>query len=173
MRSGGQEEAALLENTLLPLQPVAETDDKWVWILDKSTGYKVNTAYQSLLTKTADTRPEEQESKLLKRLWGTAVPSKFLVLAWRILLDRLPARVALQQRGVMEFAQGPSCVMCFQAEEDVQHLFFLCEKSRLIWQCICQWFGAELSLFAGRWENFQTVAAAVEGKKAKKTKHMV
>lgn len=91
----------------------------------------------------------------------------------KILLDCLPTRVALQQRGVIEFTQGPTCVFCFRADEDVQHIFFLCKISKQIWQHICEWIGVTQVQFTGQWEHFQHVAASNGGKKAKKAQHLV
>lgn len=54
MNNGEKEEAALLENVLLPLQSDAGTEDQWMWLLDKSALYKVNSSYKTLLLRCTD-----------------------------------------------------------------------------------------------------------------------
>lgn len=90
-------------------------------------------------------------------------------------MDRLPTRVALQQRGVLTFSQGPSCVFCFRNNEDIEHLFFLCNTPRQIWQQVSEWLGAPQVAFTGQWQHFQQqVTVSVRaGKKKKKVQHLV
>lgn len=83
-----------------------------VWVLDKSARYTVKSAYKLLLLRRVDSDLFEDKQQILQQLWQTAAPLKFLVHVWCILLDRLPTRLALQQRGVVSFQFGPLCVLC-------------------------------------------------------------
>lgn len=134
LNEGELEMVQYLESLLLPIQPEREAMDKWTWIMDKSLEYKVNTTYKKLILRCAESLLEEGQKILLNYLLKAAVPSKFLVHAWRLLLNRMPTRVALEQRGVMTFNQGPSCVFCFRYNEEIEHLFFCCHASSLVWQ---------------------------------------
>lgn len=78
--------------------------------------------------------PREREKKSIKKVWRTATPSKFLV-------DKLPTRVALHQRGVISFNLGPTCVFCFRHSEDSEHLFFTWSYSAQIWSQVGSWLG--------------------------------
>ena len=55
---------------------------------------------------------------------------RHLHLIWRILLNRLPVKRLLFQKGVDCF---PLCCFCDQHEETSDHLFMECDWSRSIW----------------------------------------
>lgn len=80
------EAAVILEEMILSLQPVQNTEDRCCWMLDNSKVYKVS--------KYCIQMVEQQE-------WRRTF-------AWRVILDRIPTRVALQNRGIIDFIPGPS-----------------------------------------------------------------
>lgn len=88
-------EAEMLENLLLPLSLDSDTDDSRIWLRDKSLNYKVKKTYEHLVLRSHKVEHDEGKRTALRRLLGTAASSKFLVMAWRILSDGLPIRVAL------------------------------------------------------------------------------
>lgn len=93
-----QEDAEMLANILLPIQPSVYRDDRWVCLLEKSSNYKVNSAYKTLLLMGAERTIDDSRKNMLQSLWRSKVPSKFAVHAWRLLLDNLPTRMALHQK---------------------------------------------------------------------------
>lgn len=98
-----QREAELMENTLLPLQPNPEVADRWCWTLDISSSYQVKSTYSAPIIRTEEFVMEEEKRLALQSLWKTEAPSKYLIHAWRVLLNFLPTRVALERRGVNSF----------------------------------------------------------------------
>lgn len=103
--------------------------DAWIWLMDRSSNFTVKSAYKFLLGRSGGELIGDCKKLMLRSLWSTAAPAKFLVHAWGVLLDNLPTCVALQQRGVISFNQGSSCVFCFRYHEDIGHLFFLFSMS--------------------------------------------
>jgi len=60
-------------------------------------------------------------------LWKSGTPSKVLAFAWTLLLDRIPTRVNLAIRGVLNADASKSCVFCGRMEETAPHIFLHCE----------------------------------------------
>lgn len=121
-----EQAAALLQEMLELIHPERVREDKWCWLLTDSLAYSVKSAYTMLSNQSYDSQLEEDKRKIIKKVWWTAIPSKFLVHGWRLLLDRLPTRLLLQQRGVMAYQHSPSCVFFFRHDEDTSHLFLKC-----------------------------------------------
>lgn len=115
------EAAELLQNTILQISPQDSTPDRWIWTLSETHGYTVKTAYHKLIRDSNSSVLQEEDS--VKLLWKTAAPSKFLIHGWRILIDRLPTRLLLQQRGILNAQTSSCCVLCFRFDEDVTYLF--------------------------------------------------
>lgn len=64
-----------------------------------------------------------------RSFWKCDVSSKVLTFSWRLILDKLPTRVALVRRGIM--VEDGGCVFCGVDKEDSQHLFLGCTFSFL------------------------------------------
>jgi hypothetical protein len=63
-------------------------------------------------------------------IWRAKIPPKMKNLLWRISRNILPTRLKLNSRGV----QCPtSCVVCNTEDEDIMHVFFMCQKSVQCW----------------------------------------
>jgi hypothetical protein len=58
--------------------------------------------------------------------------------AWTMLLDRIPTRVHLASRGVLNVEASNNCVLCGKVEETTLHLFF-CEVVLKVWQRVMCW----------------------------------
>lgn len=90
MESVEQDEASQLADILKSLCPDRYREDKWVWLKDNSMIYKVKSAYEFLTETVSEIIEDEAQRKVLRRMWRTAVPSKYLVLVWRLMRDGLP-----------------------------------------------------------------------------------
>ncbi|GJZ58355.1 putative reverse transcriptase, RNA-dependent DNA polymerase [Tanacetum coccineum] len=62
---------------------------------------------------------------------NSSIP-KFFVFSW------LPTRVNLSRRGVL--LDSHLCPLCNAAMEDVQHVFFRCDVTRVVLRKICRWW---------------------------------
>ncbi|XP_058774903.1 uncharacterized protein LOC131649172 [Vicia villosa] len=63
-----------------------------------------------------------------------AAPSKVQVLAWRMVLDRMPTRSQLKRRGILHDEADCRCVFCLDHMEDSTHLFVECPVLEKIWE---------------------------------------
>jgi hypothetical protein len=77
----------------------------------------------------------------INKLWKTDIPSKIYMFGWRLLLNRLPTRVALNRRGILANRQDLSCELCSLFVEDNTHLFFSCNFIKGVWNDVFKWLG--------------------------------
>lgn len=101
----------------------------------------MKTAYKSLILRNEEAAIEEDKRTAVKRLWSTAVPSKFLVHAWRVLWSSLPTRVALQR----------DRRACFASRTMRRMSIFSSTATR---QQINSWCGITHGTFIRQWDHF-------------------
>ncbi|KAJ0834488.1 putative reverse transcriptase zinc-binding domain-containing protein [Helianthus annuus] len=103
---------------------------KWWWENDVSGVFSVKSAFDLLSHADSDVSRVVWE-------WGSLVPIKCNVFAWRALLERLPTRVELLKRNI----QVPeiACPMCECGDESAVHLFTACNFATRIWSKISSW----------------------------------
>ncbi|GKF38225.1 RNA-directed DNA polymerase, eukaryota, reverse transcriptase zinc-binding domain protein, partial [Tanacetum coccineum] len=78
-------------------------------------------------------------------LWSKVLPIKLNVFLWRMLLDRLPTRTNLYNRGI-----DIDCVLCPNCEaaiENRNHLFFDCSMSVDLARLIGRWWNIHIPSF--------------------------
>jgi hypothetical protein len=110
--------------------------DRWQWDPDIRDGYTVNGAYH-ILTTPVTTMDADATSDLV---WHKQVPLKVSLVAWRLLKDRLPTKINLQRRGLLQ-ADDITCVSGCGIEESASHLFFHCKEFGSLWHYIKSWIG--------------------------------
>lgn len=118
---------ALLLDTLSPISLDSERNDRWVWTMDNST-YKVKSVYNLLLEKCEAEPIEAEVLNAVKKVWKVAAPSKFIVHAWRLLLNRVPTREALPSnscRSVVEHFQQHGMHFKRKKKKGVKHLIWV------------------------------------------------
>ncbi|GJV79526.1 RNA-directed DNA polymerase, eukaryota, reverse transcriptase zinc-binding domain protein [Tanacetum coccineum] len=70
--------------------------------------------------------------------WNKILPSKINILAWRVLLHRLSARVNLDHRGIdLDLVR---CPLCNDDIETKTHVFVNCSLVRCIWKDVFSWW---------------------------------
>jgi len=69
-------------------------------------------------------------------VWNSYVTPKHAFTLWLAARKRLPTKDRLTFLQVEE-----SCVLCFGHKESVDHLFFQCSFSAMVWRCIRDWLG--------------------------------
>jgi hypothetical protein len=92
---------------------------------------------------------------VINKLWGDDVPSKISVFGWRLLLQRLPTRAALNCSGVLLNSHNLTCIFCFLNIEDSAHLF-LCSFSKGVWEAVSRWIGKRIPTGVEGW-NCNTI----------------
>lgn len=68
-----------------------------------------------------------------KVVWCTNYIPKHSVLAWRVMMKRLPTQSRLCKLKVLTNSQ---CVFCWNNRESLDHLYFQCSFTRSIWENI-------------------------------------
>ena len=90
----------LLDNVVL--QP--NVPDRWQWDPNIHVGYTLRGAYHALTS--TDTHIPDATKNIV---WHKQVPLKVSIVAWRLLKDRLPTKLNLQRRGILQAAN----TLCF------------------------------------------------------------
>nr|GEZ64675.1 hypothetical protein [Tanacetum cinerariifolium] len=104
----------------------------WQWrrnLRDGEEGSQLAALLETLNQLTLDSNSDDWiwEADTSKKY----VPSKVNIFAWRLLLNRLPTRINIMERGI----DIPSILfpVCNSQQEDVDHLFVHCEVASQIW----------------------------------------
>jgi len=79
------------------------------------------------------------EERVFGYLWKCLALLKVLVFIWTMLLDRIPTRVILVSRGVLNVEASKNCVLCGRVKETALHLFLHCEVVLKVWQKVMCW----------------------------------
>jgi len=115
-------------------------EDEWWWNLEESGFFPVKSAYERVLDVVVT---EEllgvEEKRVFRNLWKSPAPSKVLALAWKVLLNRVPTKVNLAVRNVINPEESTLHVMCNGAEESSIHLFLHCDVAVLVWSKLMLW----------------------------------
>nr|GEV63397.1 RNA-directed DNA polymerase, eukaryota, reverse transcriptase zinc-binding domain protein [Tanacetum cinerariifolium] len=113
-------------NVLLP-----NMHDRWFWSLDSTGEFSVSSVrnyIDEFLLPKAGTPTR----------WIKLVPIKLNITAWRICLDKLPARLNLSSRGL----DIPIilCRLCNESVESTSHILFSCQLARQLMAKVCRWW---------------------------------
>jgi len=80
-----------------------------------------------------------QCSEVYKVLWSLKIVPSTMICAWRLLLDRLPTRHNLANRGLQLL--DLSCPLCQECDETGQHLFVMCKVAQNVLDQCERWVG--------------------------------
>jgi hypothetical protein len=150
----------LLDFTFIP-----NAVDRWRWMTGTMGLFSVRSCYSLLSESMAAEVIDVNVLAAVKKLWKIDIPSKVLVFGWRLLLERLPTRSALNHRGILHHSQDLSCAFCSQQAEDIDHLFFICSFSKSVWVQISNWVGKNILTGAECWNNFMMFGKLISSKK--------
>lgn len=67
-------------------------------------------------------------------VWDSIIPPKFSFILWLAMKKKLNTKDRLQFLGI-----NPACVLCYSQPESIEHLFFHCSFSQVIWTAIRGW----------------------------------
>lgn len=115
------------------LQVVKE--DMWLWTLESSKDFTVQSAYKFLLH-----HHQQDTTVSSKFLSHKDVPLKVVLFAWRLFRDRLPTKDNLCRRGVLD-PDACLCVGGCGSVETSPHLFLHCHFFGEVWHFIHRWLG--------------------------------
>lgn len=85
------------------------------------------------------------QGDLISTRWCPCVPIRINVFIWRVLHDRIPTRVTLDDKGV----ELPSilCPLCSMGVENSNNVFVLCEVANQGWLKVFKWLDLPFPLF--------------------------
>ena len=72
----------------------------------------------------------DQQRAMWLKLWKNNAPSKILIFAWRVLINKIATRDALSRRGVLRDDSDRRCVLCSSEDETVKHIFLDCRVAK-------------------------------------------
>ncbi|PNY09288.1 hypothetical protein L195_g005834 [Trifolium pratense] len=109
--------------------------DSWIWQHDTGGGYSMRGAYALLTSTDADT-----VAGAFEVIWHNQVPLEVLILAWRLLRDRLPTKDNLVARNIISH-DARFCVTGCGAPKTAKHLFLSCPIFAPLWNMVRSWLG--------------------------------
>jgi len=82
---------------------------------------------------------EEEDSRFYKSVWRIKALPLAHVTAWRVIENKVVAKVNLERRGIQ--IDSILCSLCRLSKESTNHLFFGCKVAWLIWNLCYDWLG--------------------------------
>ncbi|XP_058757405.1 uncharacterized protein LOC131630662 [Vicia villosa] len=128
----------------------SSAEDGFVWI-PRQDGVFTVASVAVLLEEHKESAWGPDINRRLSIMWKSSVPLKIKIFAWRLLISRLPLKDMLVLRGMVANIIDPKCPFCDIHEESLDHLFFLCQASKNIWEKVLAWIGFSSGSF---WEAF-------------------
>ncbi|GAU25336.1 hypothetical protein TSUD_375990 [Trifolium subterraneum] len=103
-----------LKGLLVGFSLLPNSTDCWCWALGNNGCFTVKSCYDWLLQYRQDEELNGNVLAAIKQLWKNEVPTKVSIFGWRIILDRLPTRMALNRRGILLNPIDLNCILCLQ-----------------------------------------------------------
>ncbi|MCH91156.1 putative ribonuclease H protein, partial [Trifolium medium] len=128
--------------------------DRWCWLPGPMGMFYVKSYYYWLLQSSNISVLDCNVLKAIQKLWKNDVPTKINIFGWRLLLEKLPTRVALNRRGILLNPHDLPCIFYFRASEDCSHLFFHCSFVTRVWEAVYRWVGQDVSSNMEGWNHF-------------------
>jgi hypothetical protein len=79
-------------------------------------------------------------------IWSCPTPSKVSAFVWQLLHDRIPTRLNLMRRGIIDAVGDFSCPCCHESAESSLHLFIYCDVALRVWAGVFAWLDLPFSL---------------------------
>jgi len=124
----------------------SDVEEFWGWCPQYGGKFSVKSMY-SLLEDLVllDPRLGEAEERVFVSLWKSPWPLKVIAFSCKLLCDRIPSRVNLAKRNVLDQESPTRCVFCDNAEETSLHFFFLHRNVSFELLSKVNWLGISLT----------------------------
>jgi hypothetical protein len=162
-----------LLNLLFPFQPFPDVEDRHRWIPSSAGIFSVKCAYNDLLNRAVLVNLDDTMIHSLELLWKNNVPSKISIFGWRLLIERLPTREALINKGIIINNSDNRCVLCSNHGESIFHVFVQCHFSSTVWREIFTWLGLEFINSTSVQHHFLLFGDLIKSKVIKKHRHII
>lgn len=114
----------------------AHTADRMVWGLTNNYVFFVHSTYSHIAASTlTNTTTTSLIGVNPKSLWKSKLPNKIRIFLRILLYKRTTTSHRLHTIGM---TISPSCAICNNPKEDLDHLFFHCESAKVFWAKIIQ-----------------------------------
>jgi hypothetical protein len=114
-----------------------------------------------------------QRVQVFKDLWFNNIPSKVSIFGWMLLLEKLPTKEALYNKGIITNTHERCCVFCFKEVEDTHHIFFTCTVPSLIWSKVFRWMRVNPISFVVISNHFTLFGGLLKGSHYKKFRYLI
>ncbi|KAK9991674.1 hypothetical protein SO802_026659 [Lithocarpus litseifolius] len=116
----------------VPLPKTHDVQDKLMWKYSNEANgnYKVKRAYEIIMQDSHSSWNIHRHQNVWNLIWGVKVPLKINTFVWKLIQDRLPTLLNLNNRGI---PIQTACPLCNSDVESSTHLFLLCPFTRACW----------------------------------------
>jgi hypothetical protein len=163
-----------LLNMLFPFQPRPDAEDRYRWIPSTAGFFWVKSAYSELVNSTILANLEDLMVHSLRLMWKNNFPSKVSVFGWRLLLEKLPTKDALFNKGIITINTERRRVLCSNQNESFFHVFVQCNFSATVWRNFsATWLGLNLIISTSVQHHFLLFGDLVKSKVNKRHRHII
>jgi hypothetical protein len=142
-------EDELLDQLRDMINPVnlSEVVDRWGWLPENGDTYTVKSTF-SLVSGLSclNLHLHPWYSAAFSCIWKCPAPSKVSAFAWKLLHDRIPTRLNLHRRRIIDTTGDLSCGLCGDTAESTLHLFIYCDFAMKVWSAIFEWLRLPFTL---------------------------
>jgi hypothetical protein len=145
----------------------SQAADCWKWRYNGDDGFTVKTCYDLLYAKSrGDVVSDPLREFVFAKVWKCAAPSKVCAFSWQLLLGKIPTKVNLWRRRMLQ-ENELQCALCGSEMETATHLFLHCINTAKVWYAIMNWLGLVLILPNSLEINFAMVVGCATNKAAR------
>lgn len=116
------------------LGPTREVNDKFSWRSVPLGGFTVKMSYDLLKSEIFQDLEVVEKDKSFVRLWNSCILYKVKAFGGKTFLSWLPTKDQLKRRKVLSSSYDHACVLCFQEEDSLEHLFLNCKVAMETWK---------------------------------------
>ncbi|XP_058734014.1 uncharacterized protein LOC131605705 [Vicia villosa] len=150
----------LLQEMLLSVSLDPAAEDSFVW-QQKLDGDFMVVSVTDLISEQKESAWHPAIIRRLKITWKMNIPLKIRVFAWVMFISKLPSKDLLARRGMSNNSFNLNCVLCESHEESLNHLFFLCQTSKAVWEKIYMWLGDNINFSLEEFMCFDVIQEKV------------
>jgi hypothetical protein len=126
---------------------LSDQEDRWSWKHDVNGDFSMKSTYSLVFNLMAERGSFLHEQAMaFKAIWKCSAPSKVQGFSWLLLHDRIPSKVNLFRRNIIQQVEDRICVLCGNHEESSTHMFLYCEFAIRVWERITSWLRLVFSL---------------------------
>ncbi|XP_058222099.1 uncharacterized protein LOC131332062 [Rhododendron vialii] len=129
-----------IQNAIPPtLLPQADKEDEVVWTVSPTGQYVTKHTWEAV-------RHHGVKVQWAPLVWFSKNVPKWAFILWLACLNRLSTKDRLRKWGM---DVDPKCTLCSISDETLQHLFFYCSYSRVIWEQVLSRFSMHKGVGSG------------------------